>query len=184
MTHWTILRPDSDRPRYVIAICDLCGTEKSVFKSSITTGQSKSCGCSRVGNLVHGMSKTRTHHSWTGLRQRCNDPNHNRYHRYGGRGITYPPHWDTFEGFYEDMGECPEGYSIDRIDNDGDYSKDNCKWSSAKEQARNRSTTLLIDGISLAERCEKDNIHYASTWKRIKKLGMTYEEALNHARKA
>lgn len=77
--------------------------------------------------------------SWTSMRQRCSNPNHPNYLRYGGRGISVCPEWDCFEKFMRDMGARPKGGSIDRIDTNGDYTPDNCKWSSAAEQSRNRN---------------------------------------------
>jgi hypothetical protein len=73
------------------------------------------------------------------MKARCNNKNHEFYHRYGGRGITYDPKWETFEGFYEDMGEKPgKGWDIDRIDNDGNYCKENCQWLTRSENAKKR----------------------------------------------
>lgn len=93
--------------------------------------------------------------SYDSMIDRCNNPNNPRYHRYGGRGISICDRWmASFDNFLEDMGPRPKGHSIDRIDNDGDYRPENCKWSSAREQYRNRSTTSLIehDGLSMSER--------------------------------
>lgn len=81
---------------------------------------------------------SRAYVSWTKMKIRCNNPNQTYYDYYGGRGITYDPRWETFEPFLEDMGERPDGYSLDRIDNDGNYTKANCKWSTPSEQAYNR----------------------------------------------
>lgn len=77
--------------------------------------------------------------SWDNMIQRCHNPNHHGYHYWGGRGIEVCDEWrGNFDNFYRDMGNRPAGKSIDRIDNDGDYCKENCKWSTAKEQAANR----------------------------------------------
>lgn len=76
--------------------------------------------------------------SWIGMRQRCRNPNAHGYQHYGGRGITVDPRWDSFDAFYADMGERPEGTSVDRINNDGNYEPGNCRWATAKEQAANQ----------------------------------------------
>lgn len=73
------------------------------------------------------------------MKRRCNNPNHPQYHRYGGRGIVYDSTWEKFENFLKDMGPRPTGYTLDRIDNNGNYCKENCKGSSAKEQQLNRN---------------------------------------------
>lgn len=78
------------------------------------------------------------HKTWLHLRERCNNPKHKDYKNYGGRGITVCPEWDDFWQFVEDMGERPEGCSIDRINNDGGYSKDNCRWATRLQQAANK----------------------------------------------
>jgi hypothetical protein len=75
--------------------------------------------------------------SWHMMKQRCDNPNSNRYSRYGGRGITYDPKWETFAGFLEDMGERPEGTSLDRINNDGNYEASNCRWVNRSVQSLN-----------------------------------------------
>ena len=83
--------------------------------------------------------------SWANMKTRCNNSNYNQYHRYGGRGITYCDKWKTFKGFYEDMGsDFKIGSQLDRVDNNGNYCKENCKWSTPTEQCNNRHTNKFI----------------------------------------
>jgi hypothetical protein len=82
---------------------------------------------------------------WMNMKARCNNPTARLYERYGGRGIKYDPAWESFEAFLRDMGEAPPAQTIDRIDNDGDYSKSNCRWASRTEQAKNKSNVVLYE---------------------------------------
>ena len=93
---------------------------------------------------THNMSRTPTYESWLKMRKRCRDEKSTQYKWYGARGITYEPRWDKFEAFLEDMGIRPAGKTLDRIDNNKNYTKDNCKWSTMKEQCFNRRSTILI----------------------------------------
>ena len=86
----------------------------------------------------HGMTGSPEYRSWQKMKGRCNDPNNNRYQNYGGRGITICSRWGSFTAFYADMGKRHKRMSIDRIDNDGNYEPDNCKWSTPEEQGRNK----------------------------------------------
>ena len=111
--------------------------ECPVCMQHVTTDHSnglKAETCSREcrihnGCTTHGMSNTKIYICWNNIRLRCNNEGHKSYKYYGGKGIGYPKHWDTFDGFYADMGETYfEGLTIDRVNKDLDYSKDNCQW--------------------------------------------------------
>jgi hypothetical protein len=126
-----------------------CGNEKLVQKSNLESGRTKSCGCEKgerisQRRLTHGLTRTRVHTIWTDMKQRCLNPNAPDYPRYGGRGIKLCQAWHSFDYFYEDMGEPPEGTTLNRINNDGDYEPGNCEWAAAEIQQNNRRTSRRI----------------------------------------
>ena len=117
--------------------------------STIKTGKVRSCGClndkmrieTGKKKRTHGLSKTPTYHSWMRMKMRCLNPNNKDFPEYGGRGVSVCAEWlNSFEAFLSDMGEKPEGMSLDRIDVNGDYCKENCRWTYAKVQAWNQRT--------------------------------------------
>ena len=132
--------------------CD-CSKEAFVSTSGLKMGKSKSCGCLKTElQKTHGLGRSSIYYAWAGMIQRCENPKSKWYHRYGGRGIKVCKEWrEDFLTFYADMGDKPEGLELDRIDNDGDYSKANCRWATRTEQIRNRITTkhLTFNGETL-----------------------------------
>jgi transcriptional regulator with XRE-family HTH domain len=156
-------------------LCD-CGNTCTPHGHSLKSGKAKSCGCQTVilatiQATKHGRSKSREYKAWVNMQQRCDNPKTNHYKDYGGRGIAYCDKWKTFEGFFEDMGKCPDGLTIERIDNNKGYSKDNCKWATYKEQAKNKRNTQKFDGITLTDWSEKTGIKYATLLFRVRKYG-------------
>lgn len=92
----------------------------------------------------HHMSNTPAHRSWEQMKQRCQDPNCKDYPWYGGRGIKVCDRWQQFVNFHADMGDRPEGMSLDRVDNEGDYEPGNCRWATKFEQKHNRSDNVNL----------------------------------------
>jgi len=128
-------------------ICD-CGSETVVMLRSLMSGNTVSCGCLKTERLAsrnktHGMSRTPEYRAYAHMVGRCTNPTDNHYQSYGGRGIEMK--YKSFEDFYDDVGlRTTPQHSIDRIDNDGNYERGNCKWSTSKEQHRNTSRTRMI----------------------------------------
>jgi hypothetical protein len=127
-----------------------CGNVKSIRSSDLVGGKIRSCGCKHQnlkGEALkkHGGKGTRTYRIWCAMKTRCSNPNAASYGRYGGRGITVCSEWEKFETFLADMGECPEGMSIDRIENDKGYLPSNCLWATRLQQANNTSANVFIE---------------------------------------
>lgn len=143
MTNWIVLRQnghDNHGRRRVWCKCK-CGTERCVDWNNVRTGRSASCGCVKS---THEESRSNngkpspTYCSWQSMRTRCKNMYSSDYPRYGGRGIVVDPAWDDFGQFLTDMDHRPEGMTLDRVDTDGNYCKDNCRRADAKTQRANQ----------------------------------------------
>lgn len=129
---------------------------------------------SAKAKTTHGMTGTRVHTTWVNIRQRCHNPNVAHYERYGGRGITVCDRWrESFENFYADMGDPPEGTEIDRIKNEKGYEPGNCEWVTRSKNNRHRRSTRWIEvegrKVSMAEASELTGIPYSTLKDRISK---------------
>lgn len=144
-------------------LCD-CGNFSAPNSSSLRAGKTKTCGCEKASSAKdrftkHGLRYTREYRIWLGMKDRCSNPKSTHYQSYGGRGIKVCKEWsDDFMAFYTDMG--PSGnLSIERIDNNSGYCKQNCKWATQKEQSINRRNAvfLYVDGqrMRVKDICEK-----------------------------
>jgi len=156
-----------------------CGAE-CVKNTNILNGGVKSCSVScgiaesNRNRARHGAYRTKEYGTWAHIKQRCFNPDSTHYHRYGGRGITMHPAWvDSFEQFLAEVGKAPEGLSLDRIDNEGNYEPGNMRWATRKEQSNNREVTLKseIDGeeLTLVQIADRYGINYTSIFHRYKK---------------
>lgn len=135
--------------------------------------ETRSCGCLQrertiEASTTHGKCHEPTYNLWCGINQRCNNPNNQDYKHYGGRGIKLFAEWYEFEPFYDYVSQLEhfgeKGYSLDRINNNGNYEPENVRWATAKEQARNKRNNILVEYqdeiITLPEAAELIGIKY------------------------
>ena len=155
-----------------------CGNLVNVLGNSLTTGNTRSCGCLQKTLVsrrlkTHGMTNTKVYRIWQTMVSRCNNEKATGFHNYGGRGISVCGRWMEFEKFLNDMGLPPPKTSIDRIDNDGDYCQENCRWATRKEQAQNKrnNRNIYFNGknLCLIEWARKFDMDQSSMGERLDK---------------
>ena len=177
---------------YWKCIC-ACGNTSWVLAYSLKVGSTTSCGCFhremarklRLGqtpaNKTHGKSRTATYTIWIDMIRRCTNPKRSEYPWYGGRGISVCQRWMCFENFFADMGERPRGKSLDRLNNDLGYCKENCEWRTSDQQANNKSINRFFDingeRLTLSQVARKYGIHRKTLEGRVFK-GISIFEAI------
>lgn len=174
---------DSNGHAYWLCVCD-CGGQKTVRASHLHTGNVTSCGCAK-GRKTHGERHGRIYTIWANMKQRCNNRNARQYQDYGGRGITVCDEWDTSYEAFRDWAK-ENGYrddlTIDRINNDGPYTPENCRWATPRDQSnntrRNRYLTHNGETHSVSEWARILGINQGTLRKRLYKYKWSTEDAL------
>jgi hypothetical protein len=173
-----VLASTSGKTRW-LCICD-CGAESTKVAQHLTAGLTNSCGCLRkqrsAENMrrmskTHGLSAHPLFSVWSGMMYRCYNTESSRFHRYGGRGIGVCERWREFGNFIADLGARPKGTTLDRIDNDSDYSPENCRWATVKQQNNNRANVRLIEFagecLSAAVWAQRVGVSKATMYRRL-----------------
>lgn len=177
---WTVSGESHQKGSMVYwdCICT-CGTKRKVYGADLKRGMSKSCGCltkevAAAQKETHGLSTHKAYKSWIEMKSRCLNPRNTGFKDYGGRGITICAEWETFECFWQDMGDTwQEGLSIDRIETNGNYEPSNCKWSTPKEQGNNRRTNVMVtlpDGrrMTVTQAADEHGVDRRAVYSRIR----------------
>ena len=143
----TVIKPigkNKENRTIWLCLCN-CGNETKAYKNQLEAGHKLSCGCIRGEKLkTHGMRNHYLYSIWQYMLDRCSNLNHEHYKDYGGRGISVCLEWHDINNFINDMHPRIEGASIDRINNNGNYCKENCRWATTKEQGNNKRDTIFI----------------------------------------
>lgn len=170
-------------------VCD-CGNVRHIRSASLKRGEYRSCGCWTKDRLrtdppaaTHGGSKTGAYQTWAAMKRRCLDPDCKDYPQYGGRGIKVCERWlKSFANFLEDMGNRPEGMTLDRLNSNGDYCKDNCRWATRLTQGNNTSRNHLLtyngETRTMAEWARIADVPYTTLRARINLLKWPVGRAL------
>lgn len=194
---WTVIAEAANRGRraYWLCRCD-CGTEREVNTDNLRSGRSQACGCTlrektRERSLTHGHCTSRTltpeYRVWKGMKQRCTDPGSTSWKDYGGRGVKVCDRWlESFDNFYADMGPRPKGHSLERRDNDGPYSLENCRWATRDEQMNNTRGCIRVafegaDYLSLSALAKAQSVSHTMLCRKVRE-GLTVEQAVQWCR--
>lgn len=179
--------PEKKDKVYWVCRCD-CGNYSIATSGNLKSGNTTGCGCLQIearrkANTTHGQTETRLYKAWESMRQRCNNPKKDHYKDYGGRGISVCEEWDrSFSSFCD--WAMSHGYgenlTLDRIDADGNYCPENCRWATVKEQQNNRRNNHLLtyknETHSMMEWSEILGVDYCALKRKIRK-GVSTEEA-------
>lgn len=161
--------------------CD-CGTEIVVWGSSLKTGNTKSCGClKREVRTTHGLHRHPLYNAWENMNARCANPNNKKYTDYGGRGISVCTEWRSdFQAFYDwaVANGWELGLELDRVNNNGNYKADNCRWATRTQQNRNTRANIMHNGKCLSQWCEELRLPYHTIFCRVNR-GWPFDRALN-----
>lgn len=180
----TVVKRDSLKGKQATWRCECdCGATLGVSGGSLRAGRTMSCGCLALEAITsHGMYKSATYCSWLHMKQRCDNPNFHQYEDYGGKGVRYTPRWKSFENFLEDMGERPEGMTLNRLQRSLLYSKETCNWATKSEQNYDKSSSRNSSGkigVSFYKAAEKWSAEIGVNGNKIK-LGLfeNFEDAV------
>ena len=188
----TVIREDIDNPKRKpgkimwLCLCE-CGNYTSACTNDLRIGDTKSCGCLKYDGssaITHGFSKERLYHIWLNMRQRCKNPKHPSYVNYGERGIFVCEEWDdylNFRGWAMSNG-YQDDLTIDRIDNDGGYSPDNCRWTGRDIQSHNKRSNRMLTfkdkTQDITQWAEETGISFSAIISRLDKYGWSVEDTL------
>lgn len=180
---WKVIKDKDDM--FLTCKCE-CGTIRDVRRYDLEKGKSKSCGCilrkkTIERNTTHGLSGTKIYKVYKSIKKRCLNKKDKRYIDYGGRGIKICKEWETdFMNFCNWAIE--NGYEqklcIDRIDNDGNYCPENCRWTTYEEQNRNKRNNIMVGNMCLKEWCKKNNFIYSSVYDYVRRHRLNKNNAV------
>lgn len=184
---WTV-KEKAQGKQLLVAECD-CGVIRTdLFAPNLRGGLSKSCGCfgkeqASIRKTTHGLSQSKEFWIWSSMRERCSNPRNKAFPNYGGRGVKVCSEWCSFTAFYKDMGPKPSvKHTLERLDNWGDYSKENCRWALPAEQSRNtrRTIRVQVDGEikCLKDACAEAGVNYGTFRSRCISKGVSYQEGV------
>lgn len=177
----TVIRRIVDNTKkHAVWLCKCeCGNHTIVQSDNLRSGHTKSCGCLNKENIhKHGYTNTNIHNIWKEMIQRCTNPNHKSYKNYGDRGIKICDRWlqsngKGFINFLKDIGKRPAGMTLDRIDNNGNYCKENCRWTTRQQQntnyRRNRMITINNQTKCITEWCNIFKLNRQTVYQRLRR---------------